>query len=74
MSELTPEQILAETQDMISMYRDGQYEGIDQGRAEAAADLRPYVQHIGNCGAIGSNEPTDSRCICGLRQVWTAVS
>lgn len=30
--------------------------------------LRPYLRHIGNCGAIENSDPMDSRCICGLRQ------
>lgn len=32
--------------------------------------LVAYLQHIGNCGAVGA-PPTDERCICGLRQVFS---
>lgn len=32
--------------------------------------LAPYIRHIGNCGAADSADPTDDRCICGLRQLW----
>lgn len=41
----------------------------EDGWDAALDDLKPYVQHIGNCGAVGS-DPEDSRCICGLRQIW----
>ena len=30
----------------------------------------PYIGHIGDCGAVGSDDPMDGRCICGLRQTW----
>lgn len=44
--------------------------GWDGGKARAFTALLPYVRHIGNCGAGESTDPTDDRCICGLRQVW----
>lgn len=33
----------------------------------------PYVRHIGNCGAAGSDNPEHARCDCGLRQTWRAL-
>ena len=44
--------------------------GWDGGKTRALTALRPYVRHIGNCGAIDSDDPRDERCICGLRSVW----
>ncbi len=32
--------------------------------------LTPYVRHVGDCGAIDSDDPMDDRCTCGLRQTW----
>lgn len=32
--------------------------------------LIPYIRHIGNCGAVDSDDPMDARCICALRLVW----
>lgn len=36
--------------------------------------LIPYLSHIGNCGAKGSTDPLDHRCICGLRQYWLVIT
>lgn len=36
-------------------------------------ELLPYINHIGNCGAVGE-KPNDERCICGLRQIWTKLA
>ncbi len=36
-------------------------------------EVQSYLHHIGNCGAVDSDDPIDDRCICGLRQVWTKL-
>lgn len=71
---LTPEQeraaqIKADAQDLEGAWEDGKRSGRAEGREDTRAALTPYVRHIGNCGAAGG-DPEDSRCICGLRQIW----
>ncbi len=68
----TPDEIHADVAVLIGMYEDGKAQGRYEGREDTREDLQPYVQHIGNCGAAGS-DPEDSRCICGLRQIWMAL-
>lgn len=50
-------------------YAEGLAQGKYEGRQDLIETLTPYVQHIGNCGSVG-RDPEDSRCICGLHQVW----
>lgn len=71
-SELTDAQ-KAELRIEAEAFALGYTEGKGHGRYEAHQDLlsvlKPYVQHVGNCGAVGG-DPENSRCLCGLRQVW----
>ena len=53
----------------ISRYEEGRSSGMIEGREQALEDMMPCLQHIGSCGAVGS-DPEDSRCICGLRLIW----
>lgn len=74
-TEMTPEQraqIKADAHDLEGMWNHGHARGLQEGREQAQAGLGLYVQHIGNCGAVGG-DPEDSRCTCGLRQIWTAT-
>jgi hypothetical protein len=59
-----------ETELIVYGWEGGKERGRADGREETQRILRPYLRHIGNCGA--GDDPEDSRCICGLRQVWIA--
>ena len=64
--------VVEQAEHFAAGYREGQANGAFEGRLSLLDHLKPYVQHIGNCGAAG-RDPEDSRCICGLRQVWHEV-
>lgn len=65
------DRMLTDAQEDAFIFSGGYKTGVGDGREEMRDDLKPYVRHIGTCGAAGG-DPEDARCLCGLRQIWMA--